>query len=429
MPVNFNLLRQAGPANFAEGLMQGQDQQNALLQQQQQRQLSDIQLRNALRGEQEAMAESEAVKGSASLEDLAGRYRKAGLGKQALATEAALAKQRTDKLAAAKTQTELLKTSATRIMSNPAAAVSELQRYQQLTGVDMSDDIAQVQGMAPEQIKAWASGHALEADKLLPKFQSMSVPGVGVQTGTTDFTGKFTPGQVFKEQMSEAQKAQNEIAQRRLGVEQQRLAQDATGVVYQEDANGNVIALPSRLKKGEVPTARIAVAPGGGFQPLQGKPSEAVGKEQMSLNQQKAIIKGALDAIESAPGAFGAERGLMGEAIGGKFYDTPAEAEARAYVYNVVSGVIKERAGTAQSASEKDTLNRFLPSEYDNAEQLTAKFNAFNKYITDKETGTTKKRGGAEKPPLAPMDQEALKWANSNPADPRAAAIKQRLGM
>ena len=428
MPVNFNLLRQAGPANFAEGLMQGQDQQNALLQQQQQRQLSDIQLRNALRGEQEAMAETEAVKGAASLEDLAGRYRKAGLGKQALATEAALAKQRTDKLAAAKTQTELLKTSATRIMSNPAAAVSELQRYQQLTGVDMSDDIAQVQGMDPEAIKQWAAGHALEADKLLPKFQSMSVPGVGVQTGTTDFTGKFTPGQVFKEQMSEAQKAQNEIAQRRLGVEQQRLAQDATGVVYQEDANGNVIALPSRLKKGEVPTARIAVAPGGGFQPLQGKPSEAVGKEQMSINQQRAIVKGAIDAATTTPDAFGMSRGLMGETLGGRM-GSSQENQARSYLFNVVSGVIKERAGTAQSAAEAETLARFLPQPTDNADTIVDKMTAFDKYLVAKEAGTTKKRGGAEKPPLAPMDQEALKWANSNPADPRAAAIKQRLGM
>ena len=259
MPVNFNLLRRDGPANFAEGLMQGQDQQNALLQQQQQRQLGDVQLRNALRGEQEAMAESEAVKGSASLEDLAGRYRKAGLGKQALATEAALAKQRTDKLAAAKTQFELLKSSATRIMANPAAAVSELQRYQQLTGVDMSDDIAQIQQMPPDQVKAWASGHALEADKLLPKFQSMSVPGVGVQTGTTDYTGAFTPGQVFKEQMSEAQKAQNKIAQGQLAVSQgqlkvaqDRLAKDGAALDPSENAAISKAIIEGRLDPNRV---------------------------------------------------------------------------------------------------------------------------------------------------------------------------------
>ena len=305
MPVNFNLLRRDGPANFAEGLMQGQDQQNALLQQQQQRQLGDVQLRNALRGEQEAMAESEAVKGSASLEDLAGRYRKAGLGKQALATEAALAKQRTDKLAAAKTQFELLKSSATRIMANPAAAVSELQRYQQLTGVDMSDDIAQIQQMPPDQVKAWASGHALEADKLLPKFQSMSVPGVGVQTGTTDYTGAFTPGQVFKEQMSEAQKAQNKIAQGQLAVSQgnlnvaqQRLAQDAQGVTYQQDAQGNIMALPSRLASGGAPVARPVTGQDGAA--VKGKPSAFAEKATAQRTQMGKDIKLAITEIEDA---------------------------------------------------------------------------------------------------------------------------------
>lgn len=218
------------------------------------------------------------------------------------------------------------------------------------------------------------------------------------------------------------------IAQGRLGVEQQRLAQDATGVVYQEDANGNVIALPSKLKRGEVPVGRVAVAPGGGFQPLQSKPSEVVGKEQMSINQQKAIIKGAIDAVTATPDAFGMVRGMTPESLGGRMA-SPEQNQARSYLFNVVSGVIKERAGTAQSAAEADTLRRFLPVETDDAGVIKDKMMAFDKYLSAKESGTTKKRGGPEKPPLSGMDQEALKWANSNPADPRAAAIKQRLGM
>jgi hypothetical protein len=102
-----------------------QEQQNALFQQQQQRQLGNIQLRNALRAEEEALAESEAAKGSSSLEDLAKRQRQAGLGKQALATEAALGKQRADKLNAAKTQIELMKASAGQIMANHEQCTSK----------------------------------------------------------------------------------------------------------------------------------------------------------------------------------------------------------------------------------------------------------------------------------------------------------------
>lgn len=37
--------------------------------------------------------------------------------------------------------------------------------------------------------------------------------------------------------------------------------------------------------------------------------------------------------------------------------------------------------------------------------------------------------GGAEAPKLSPVDKQALDWANSNPKDPRAAQIKQRLGV
>jgi hypothetical protein len=36
--------------------------------------------------------------------------------------------------------------------------------------------------------------------------------------------------------------------------------------------------------------------------------------------------------------------------------------------------------------------------------------------------------GAAPAPALSPIDKQALEWANSNSADPRAAAIKQRLG-
>lgn len=241
--------------------------------------------------------------------------------------------------------------------------------------------------------------------------------------------------------MSDAQIEQNKVAQRnaeiaqrqadiaagRLGVEQKRLAQDATSVVYQEDRNGNIVALPSRLKAGEVPTGRMAVAPGGGFQPMQAKPSEAVGKEQMSINQQRAIVKGALDAVAQTPDAFGYSAGLMPESARARMASSD-ENTNRSYLFNVVSGVIKERAGTAQSASEAQTLARFLPSETDNADIITDKLKGFDKYLTDKEKGTTKKRAGPTNTNLAPMDQQALQWANSNPADPRAAAIKQRLG-
>lgn len=422
--LNFNALIPQGPQGVMAGFNLGQEQRNQMLQQQQARQLNDIQLQNALREQRTTAAEQEAYKGAADLEDARKRLMAAGLGKQSVALQKQIDEQKTAKLTQAKTQVDLIKSTANQIFANPQNAAQILTNFNQRTGIDISDDLAQLQqlGGNPDAIKQWAAGHVIEADKMLPKFQEFSTPGGGKQLGTVNpLTGAFTATKTMAPELSPYERA-------RIGQENQRLAQEATGVVYQEDGQGNIIALPSKLKKGEVPTARMAVAPGGGFQPLTAKPSEAVGKEQMSINQQKATVQGALDAVKSTPDAFGWVTGNMPESARARLASSD-ENEARAFVFNVVSGVIKERAGTAQSAGEAATLARFLPAEGDNAKVIEDKLTGFQKYLNAKEAGTTKKRGGPEKPPLAPMDQEALKWANSNPADPRAAAIKQRLGM
>lgn len=222
-----------------------------------------------------------------------------------------------------------------------------------------------------------------------------------------------------KEIMTQQKPGMTQYEKSRIGIENQRLAQEATGVVYQEDNQGNIIALPSKLKKGEVPTARLAVAPGGGFQALQGKPSESVGKEQMAINQQRAIVKGAIDAVTATPDAFGMARGLMPESLGGRLASSE-ENQARSYLFNVVSGVIKERAGTAQSAAEADTLARFLPQPTDEADAIKDKMLAFDKYLTAKESGTTKKKPAAATPsgPKIGTVQQGYRFKGGNPADP-----------
>jgi hypothetical protein len=405
--LNFNALipRQ----DFFQGYSEGQQQQNLLAQQAQARQLGDIQIKNAMREQQNAEAEAEAYKGAADLEDVRKRLMERGLGKSALALQKQMQEQKTAQLTQAKTQHELIKGAANQVFANPQAAQQILTNFSRQTGIDVADDLAQVSsfGNDPEKIRQWAAGIAIEADKLTPKFHSLTIPGKGVQTGTTDISGKFTPGELFAEQMSEYQKAQNKIAQQqaniaqqRANIEQQKLAQDDTSVVYQTDANGNVVALPSRLKAGEVPAGRTAVAPGGGFQPMMAKPSEAEGKEQMSINQQKSIVQGALRAIKETPDAFGYTAGSMPESLRGRLA-SPEENTNRSYLFNVVSGVIKERAGTAQSAAEAQTLARFLPTETDNADIIKSKLEGFDKYLTDKEAGTTKKRPSAAAKPVA----------------------------
>ena len=115
-------------------------------------------------------------------------------------------------------------------------------------------------------------------------------------------------------------------------------------------------------------------------------------KDIVGVNQQRATIQGAIDAVKQNPKAFSFGRGLAqnlpaGETIAGR-YESPEATQARAYVFNNVSAVIKERAGTAQSASEMQRINSFMPSTKDTDKQIIAKLNGFNQYLNDLEKGT-----------------------------------------
>jgi hypothetical protein len=131
---------------------------------------------------------------------------------------------------------------------------------------------------------------------------------------------------------------------------------------------------------------------GAGGQAIAPKLTAEQSKDITSINQQYATIDGALNAVKETPKAFSFSRGAAqdlpgGETIAGRF-DKPKEAEARAYVFNNVSAVIKERAGTAQSASEMQRINSFMPGPKDNAKQIENKLTGFKTYLKDLEKGT-----------------------------------------
>lgn len=152
---------------------------------------------------------------------------------------------------------------------------------------------------------------------------------------------------------------------------------------------------------------------GAGGQPLAPKLTPEQSKDITSINQQFSTINGALDAVKATPNAFSFKRGLAqdlpaGETLAGRM-DKPEEAAARAYVYNNVSAVIKERAGTAQSAQELQRLNSFMPGPKDNATQIESKLNGFKTYLKDLDKGTRVN-------PNIPMDLQVPKVPTGNQA-------------
>ena len=154
-----------------------------------------------------------------------------------------------------------------------------------------------------------------------------------------------------------------------------------------------------------------------GGQPLAPKLSSEQSKDITAINQQRATINGAIDAVEKNKSAFGFVRGIAqnapyGESIAGRF-EKPEDTQARAYVFNNVSAVIKERAGTAQSAQELTRINSFLPATTDKADQVISKLKGFNQYIDDLEKGT---RVSPSKKPEAPQSNSFSSEADAQKA-------------
>jgi hypothetical protein len=166
----------------------------------------------------------------------------------------------------------------------------------------------------------------------------------------------------------------------------------------------------SRIGKSQMPTAGQVVETANGpmlidtrtgaakpimsatGEPLAPKLTAEQNKDVTAINQQRAAVNGALELVAATPSAFSFGRGLAsklpaGETLAGRI-EKPQETEARSAVFNIVSKVINERAGAAQSAQELNRLNAFLPSELDNAESVKRKLNGFNKYLNEQEKGT-----------------------------------------
>ena len=251
--LNFNMLATEGPQGVFQGFMQGQQLQNRLAQQEQQRQLGELQLQNALReqrlaGEEEAAWKAGAGNPQAVLQQLQQR----GLGKQAMALQGQLTKQQADKLAQQKTTVELVKNAANQVFANPQNAAQILQSFSQRTGIDVSDDLNQIQqlGGDVEAIKRWAAGNALEADKLLPKFQQFDQGGA-VVTGTVDpLTGKFAQGTAFQKSMAPGEAQRIGLEARRVAVLEENQRRDADPAFQQRMAQAKVVG--EAIAKGDV---------------------------------------------------------------------------------------------------------------------------------------------------------------------------------
>jgi hypothetical protein len=128
------------------------------------------------------------------------------------------------------------------------------------------------------------------------------------------------------------------VSQGNLSVAQQRLAQEAQGVTYQQDAQGNLIALPSRLASGGVPVARAVTGEGGA--PVKGKPSAFAEKTAAQKAQLGKDLATGIRELENVT----KDGGLIDQSTGsgaGRLVDVGARFVGQAMPGDIAIGKLK----------------------------------------------------------------------------------------
>jgi hypothetical protein len=303
-----------------------------------------------------------------------------------------------------------------------AAAMNAMARLKaQMPGSDFSPYIAEIEALPDDagMIQKWAIAHALAVDKQIerntPKREMRDIGGSVVPVDMNPVTNPnqaplpktMTPGDVQQARDSAAGRA---VTMRGQSMADSRARESAD--IQRQAARTRVIETPDGVMLVDMGTGLARPAATFNGNPLPGKMPEAQKKELMSINQQRAVVDGALEAVSATPGAFTFKRGAatmagaIPESVAGRF-DNDSERQARSFVYNIVSKVINERAGAAQSAQELARLRSFLPAETDNSDQITSKLNAFKSYLGEMEAGTV----GKPRPPAPGEKPAAGGWS------------------
>jgi hypothetical protein len=172
--------------------------------------------------------------------------------------------------------------------ATPQIAIDQLTKAVRNGEIDMATatrEIQNLQNMPPEQYRDW------RANKILSLMDAKDQYAATVPKVMSQFEAARLP--IYQQQANIAE-GQLGVSRGQLKVARDKLAQEAQGVTYQQDAQGNFIALPSKLASGAVPVARPVTGEGGA--PVKGKPSAfaektAAQKVQMGKDLNFAITQ------------------------------------------------------------------------------------------------------------------------------------------
>lgn len=195
-----------------------------------------------------------------------------------------------------------------RMLSNPNLTTDDAIRELAQSPPEMREQAAQLaRNLSPDprQLRQQLLTLGLNAEQhlkaLTPQLQAMNLGGTEQLVDVNPMTRGGAPTS-FKKTMTPGEAATDARAGQRLAFDKE---QAAGGVTYQQDADGNVIALPSKATPGSIIRATQVAAPGAGLVPLQGKgaATEDQAKAAGWLAQADNAWKNMQKAITASPGS------------------------------------------------------------------------------------------------------------------------------
>lgn len=222
-------------------------------------------------------------------------------------------------------------------------------------------------------LQAVDAGKRLEM--LTPKFQQMDNGGA-IVTGTVDpMTGKFTPGQAVQKTVTpDAQLSANVTMRGQNMTDSRERSLASQGVTYQQDANGNYVALPSKMPANGQVTGRTVTGPDG--QPLAGNKAltETQGKSTgfalRAANSSK-ILEDVGKSGDVQPGIIKRTAEAMpigGEALGTtlNWTQSPQQQQVEQAQRDFVNAILRQESGAAISQSEfENAKKQYFPQPGD----------------------------------------------------------------
>lgn len=369
---------------------------------QQQNQLAQLQMQAAQREQESTNALNRAYAeaynpqtGETDINKLRSSLATGGFGSKLPAVEKGLLELQTARTAQQKGQADLLDSKLkqsrqfleTLDPSSPGAAEAYMQWHRanhadpvigkalEARGITVDQSMNRIQQLlqTPGGLSRLINESKLGTEKFMemnkPQLSTTDVGGQVVSRTFQPLTGELTqigtqtktmaPGEAERIDIS---RGQLRTAQGQLSVAQQRLAQEAQGVTYQQDAQGNLIALPSRLPSGGVPTARPVTGEGGA--PVKGKPSAFAEKAAAQRTQMGKDLNFAIKELSDIT----KEGGLIDQSTGsgaGRLVDIGAGFVGQATKGAIAIGKIEPVADLALKMvprfegpqSDKDTAS------------------------------------------------------------------------